>query len=241
MKKCTSCKEIKDYSEFNPDKRSKDKYRCYCIACSKLKNSESYFRNKNKINAKSKKYREENFEKIKEYFSNPDVKKHRRDSQKNYREKNKQKLLNQKKSYYQKNKKEIKERNSLRKNKIAEYSRNRKNNDPLFKLITNIRISIYNSIKRMGFSKNKNTQEIIGCSFDEFKLHLESKFESWMNWENYGKYNGDLNYGWDIDHVIPISTACSELEVIKLNHFSNLQPLCSRVNRVIKRNRKDDI
>ena len=34
-----------------------------------------------------------------------------------------------------------------------------------------------------------------------------------MNWENYGLYNGELNYGWDIDHIIPISSAKTEEEV----------------------------
>jgi hypothetical protein len=56
-----------------------------------------------------------------------------------------------------------------------------------------------------------------------------------MNWDNYGKYNGELDYGWDIDHIIPLSSATTEEELLKLNHFNNLQPLCSYTNRVIKR------
>ena len=76
----------------------------------------------------------------------------------------------------------------------------------------------------------------MGCSFEEFKIYLESKFESWMTWDNKGLYNGDLDYGWDIDHIIPISTAKTEEELIKLNHYSNLQPLCSKTNRDTKRN-----
>ena len=58
-----------------------------------------------------------------------------------------------------------------------------------------------------------------------------------MTWENRGLYNGELYYGWDIDHIIPISTAKTEEEIIKLNHYSNLQPLCSYTNRVIKRDK----
>lgn len=59
-----------------------------------------------------------------------------------------------------------------------------------------------------------------------------------MSWDNYGKYNGTLNYGWDIDHIIPISSAKNEEEMLLLNKFSNLQPLCSFTNRYIK---KDNI
>ena len=71
------------------------------------------------------------------------------------------------------------------------------------------------------------------------KLYLENKFEPWMNWDNRGLYNGEFNYGWDIDHIIPISSAESEEDLIHLNHYTNLQPLCSKVNRDIKRNLKD--
>lgn len=57
-----------------------------------------------------------------------------------------------------------------------------------------------------------------------------------MTWDNHGKYNGELNYGWDIDHIIPTSSANTEEELIKLNHYTNLQPLCSYVNRYVKKN-----
>ena len=57
-----------------------------------------------------------------------------------------------------------------------------------------------------------------------------------MNWDNYGLYNGEPNYGWDIDHIIPLSSANTENDLIRLNHYSNLQPLCSKFNRYIKKN-----
>jgi len=61
-----------------------------------------------------------------------------------------------------------------------------------------------------------------------------------MTWENYGKYNGDADYGWDIDHIIPLSMAKTEEEIIKLCHHTNLQPLCSFTNRVIKKDKYDN-
>jgi len=51
------------------------------------------------------------------------------------------------------------------------------------------------------------------------------------------KKDGKLNYGWDIDHIIPLSSVKKEEDLIKLNHYTNLQPLCSFVNRVIKRDK----
>lgn len=58
---------------------------------------------------------------------------------------------------------------------------------------------------------------------------LESQFESWMSWENNGMYVKDLAT-WQIDHIIPISSAKTEEEVIKLNHYTNFRPLESFEN-----------
>lgn len=83
------------------------------------------------------------------------------------------------------------------------------------------------------------TEEILGCKIEFFKEHLESKFEPWMTWENYGFYNGEFNYGWDIDHVTPLSQANTVEGIYELNYYENLQPLCSKVNRDIKGARLD--
>jgi hypothetical protein len=105
----------------------------------------------------------------------------------------------------------------------------------LTKLRHRVKSNIQYTFKIKGYKKSKKTEEILGCSILEFQIHLESKFETWMNWENRGLYNGYFNYGWDIDHIIPVSTAQTEEDVIRLNHYSNLQPLCSKINRDIKR------
>ena len=68
-------------------------------------------------------------------------------------------------------------------------------------------------------------------------MYIESKFEPWMNWDNYGKCNGEFNYGWDLDHIIPTSTAKSIDEFLKLNHYTNFKPLCNKINRGIKNNK----
>lgn len=58
-----------------------------------------------------------------------------------------------------------------------------------------------------------------------------------MNWDNYGLYNTTKQYGWDLDHIEPLSSAKTIEDVIRLNHYTNFQPLCSYVNRHIKRNK----
>ena len=127
--------------------------------------------------------------------------------------------------------------NDLQTAQLKEYNKlywsKRMKEDELFRFKSIMRKSIGNLIK----NKSKSTQDIIGCSFEEFKSYLESKFEYWMNWGNYGLFNGEYGYGWDIDHILPLSSVESEDDVVRLCHFSNLQPLCSRVNRYEKRNK----
>lgn len=155
-----------------------------------------------------------------------------------WRENNPEKVKNHTKaaSDYQKNyRKEYKIdkiKSAISKNK---YRKKKLKTDSLYKLTSNIRVLICNNIKRKGYRKTTKTTQILGCTFDEFKQHLESQFQDWMNWENHGKYNGTKGYGWDIDHIIPISTATTEDDIIRLNHYTNLQPLCSKINRDIKR------
>lgn len=130
------------------------------------------------------------------------------------------------KKYKIDNKEKIKEYN-------IQYWSKRLKSDELFRFKSVIRKRISYLIR----NKNLSTEEIIGCSFEEFKLYIESKFENWMNWENYGLYNGEYEFGWDIDHIIPLSSAETQDDVYKLCHFTNLQPLCSKINRYEKKDK----
>ena len=121
------------------------------------------------------------------------------------------------------------------KERLNLYQKTRRNTNYLYKLKANIRTLVCISLKRNGFKKVSKTNEILGCSFEFFKNHIETQFLPWMNWDNHGKYNGTEGYGWDIDHKIPLSSATCEEDIIRLNHYSNLQPLCSRMNRDIKK------
>ena len=168
-----------------------------------IKKQKYYELNKENIISNNSKYYEDNIEKIKQY-------------QKNYRENNKE---------YQKVYKK------LNKDRINKMEKERKNTEPLYKLICNIRSLICSKIKSNGY-------QILGCSFEDFKIHLENQFTEWMNWENYGNPKDRIfehNKTWDIDHIIPLASATSEEELLKLNHYTNLQPLCSYENRFVKK------
>jgi hypothetical protein len=181
----------------------------------------------NKI--KAKEYREKNKEKLKERY----VK---------YYESKKNDIIENNKKYYVDNKDKVLERTKkYRKENIgvirlrkSKYERDRNKRDPLYRLKTSIRSIICAAFRKKGYSKKTKTHLILGCSFDEFKNHIENQFEGWMCWDNRGLYNGTEKYGWDIDHIIPLRTAITEEDVIRLNHYTNLRPLCSYYNRDIK-------
>jgi len=156
--------------------------------------------NKQKISEQQKQWRLDNKEKQKQYHL--DNKEKRKEYRKEYNLQNKEKFKN----YFFNNKE-----------KINEYYKNKRITDPLYKLRCNISTLLYLSIKRNGYTKKSKSYKILGCSFEEFKLHLEKQFTKGMNWENQGK--------WHLDHIYPVSLAKDEEELIRLNHYTNFQPL----------------
>jgi len=221
---CIKCNSKKDLSEFSKHKTNVDGFNNKCKKCVCEYGKEHRLKNVEKERERAKKYYENNKEKINQKNKNQNKKIYA----KKYREDNKEKIKEKDKIRYQKNKEKHKD---YRK----KYFNKRIKNDFLFKLKKTIQRSILKSLKNNGFNKKSRTYEILGCSYEDFKLYLESKFQSWMNWDNHGLYNGELNYGWDIDHIVPLSSAKTEEEILKLNHYTNLQPLCSKVNRLIKK------
>jgi hypothetical protein len=170
----------------------------------------------------------------------------KRDYDKEYNEKNKEMRA----KHYAENKDEVNrisrewyEKNKeYRKEYKKKYTNNLRSTDPRVKLKHNISCLLRQSLKKKGYSKKSRTYDILCCSFEELKLHLENQFESWMNWDNYGKYQKDtFNFGWDIDHIIPVSSALNEEDIIMLNHYINLQPLCSKFNRDLKKDKINNI
>jgi hypothetical protein len=135
-----------------------------------------------------------------------------------------------KKQYYQINKTKIKAQ-------IMEWNKLKRESDPMFKLSGVVRVLIRESFKRACngvYVKSTKTQSILGCSMDDFILYLQSKFQPGMTLENHGAGSGK----WNIDHIIPMSSAQTQEDILKLNHYTNLQPLWFEDN-MAKRNKLD--
>lgn len=143
---------------------------------------------------------------------------------------NSDEMKNYAKDYYQNNKEKHNET-------CKTYKKKKRKEDPIYKFRENIRGVIGRGFRNKSFDKNSITYDILGCDFDTFKQHIESLWEQWMNWDNYGidkRSKIEPNKTWDIDHIIPLNNGNTEKEIIELNHYTNLQPLCSHYNRFIK-------
>jgi hypothetical protein len=158
-----------------------------------------------------KKYREENKQKIADYKKQWGQENAERLSEKykKYVEENKDSLLTKKSQYAKNNRPKINAKKAI-------YEKNRRATDPLFRLTKNTRKMVS---RYMFDGKCKRTQEIIGCSYEELKLHIEKQFTEGMTWDNYG-----IN-GWHIDHIKPLAMASTEEEIMASNHYLNLQPM----------------
>lgn len=225
MKVCSRCLLNKSIEFFGKRKNSIDGHYGVCKEC---RNSDTKKWRKDKVYSDEHILNEK--ERKKKYYT--DNKENILKRCKDYRDDNKENAKEYKKNYYNNNREKLISYSS-------NYHLNRIKNDKIYKFQCNVKCLIKNSIKYKGYKKNTRTINILGCTIEEFKIYLESKFENWMNWDNYGIYNGELNYGWDIDHIIPVSSAKSEEEVIKINHYTNLQPLCGYINRNVKKDKLD--
>ena len=196
MKQCTKCNSFKELSEFPKNKRFKDGHNCICKSCCSIINKNYRLNNLDSFN-KTRKLN---------YIKNID--KNRAD----------------KREYYKNHKSEKSEYDVkyrlLNKDKIKQYKKdweflNKEN--PIIKIKRNLRRRINHALH--GKNKSKRTFELIGCSPEEFKSHLESLFLKDMSWNNYGE--------WHIDHILP----CASFNLLipeeqeKCFHYSNQQPL----------------
>ena len=248
MKTCSFCKLEKDVSFFGAKKTNPDGLQSRCKECRKIEYQKDidkyherfknyYKENKEYLNARTKKWFSENKNYINEYYSlnKEKIKKIKKKSEiKNkekikerrtkYRVENKEKIKEYGKKYREENPKKIENYRQKNKDKIKEYYSNKRKTDVKYRLIANYRCRIKNYLKFNKCSVKTTTLEIVGLSSEELKIYIESKFLEGMTWENYGLH------GWHIDHIIPLSSVKTEDEIIKLCHYTNLQPLWAKDN-----------
>lgn len=164
-----------------------------------------------------------------------------REYQERYRRENRERLLEQKRIYYQANRERILarirtdsgrkqaydreyHRRTREKNRTRRQAYQRKyRSDATRRLAHNLRNRLSKFIRKR--SGRASTEGLLGCTFEEFRCHIETQFLRGMNWKNYGS-------NWHIDHIIPVTAfdLGNPEHVRRCFHFSNLRPLLAREN-----------
>lgn len=206
MKKkvCTKCKIKQPINKFGKTHVTKDGLYPQCKQCTSEYHKQHYQKNRQKILKKVRKYRINNREKVLE-------------GKKREYQKNKNKYILNSKKWVENNRSksnQIKYNYKIRKRKI----------DPLYRIVDSLRNRIVAVMK--GFNKSKSSMELLGCSAEKLRTHLEKQFTKGMNWSNYGYY------GWHIDHIKPCASfdLSDPKQQKKCFHYTNLQPLWAKDN-----------
>tara|TARA_R100001086_G_scaffold195632_1_gene112406 strand:- start:57 stop:788 length:732 start_codon:yes stop_codon:yes gene_type:complete len=191
----------------------------------KERKKEYELKHKEKRRQSNKEYHLKNKEKRREYRKEYNLKnkEYKKEYNREYNREYSLKIKEHKKEYYLKNKEQIKEYNLNNKERFNEwrrsYARKRYKTDINYKLRMLCSNRVLVALK--GKIKSARTMELIGCTPNELRRHIESLFEPWMTWENQGRG------GWDIDHIkacFHFNLANSEQQRACFN-WSNLQPM----------------
>ena len=96
--------------------------------------------------------------------------------------------------------------------------------DPIRRVESRIRCLLRNVIIANGSKKAAKTEELLGCTVAEARVHLESQFLRGMTWDNHGE--------WHIDHIRPCASFdfSDPQQQKECSHYSNLQPLWAKDN-----------
>lgn len=222
-RKCIKCGEIRDISCFR-QRKDTGKYRGSCLDCDRAYFAKNHVTNRDKKNARSKKWYQDNKEVAKQRTkkwreNNPD---RLAENRKNECEVAKHKYNNDI-EFREKRKNSVKKWRSNNPDKVREYRK--KNKSRLDVRISDNLRGRFRAALSNGY-KNGSAVKDLGCSIDEFMAYIELLWQPGMTWDNYGLL------GWHIDHIIPLSSFdLSKREHIKQAcHHTNLQPLWAKDN-----------
>lgn len=231
IKICKECKlpleTIDNYSTVK-DHNGNDVFRNVCKHCIRKRNKTYYTKNKNKIieMKKTKKYKE-----MKKQWD------------KRYAALHQSQIKKNKQKYYQAHKEKWQRQSTEKEKQLRNHREKiRKNTDPTYKLKTITSSRISSALKAANTSKQKTSfTKYVEYSMLDLKKHLESLFEPWMNWDNWGKYNKNTwndndqtTWTWQIDHIIPrykLPYSSMNEDNFKLCwSLKNLRPLSAKQN-----------
>lgn len=110
------------------------------------------------------------------------------------------------------------------------YTRQRLETDLDFKMRKRLARRLRDALQRFGGEKSKRTMDLIGCSVQELREHLEKQFQPGMTWENWSIS------GWHIDHIRPCASfdLTDPIQQAQCFHYTNLQPLWAKDNMIKK-------
>jgi hypothetical protein len=210
IKKCSKCNLEKSLEDFPKDKTGKFGRHYKCKACNKEYNKLHYIKNRDrKVNAR-KEYKANNPEKVK-------------DSNKKYYHKHKKTLREKHKAWVEANKEHVL---LYAKEYGKTWQKNKRKYDPLHRLKGNISRKIRSGLAKLNSTKKSTTCDILGCTIPELKVHLLNTY--FINYgEKITKWSGNKVH---IDHIIPLNSANTEDELLKLWHYTNLQLLKAEDN-----------
>ena len=196
-KKCHHCHEIKSHSDFNRCRTGMQGLHNHCRACQKEVRRKWYLDN-----------RDSELKKSAEYSKSPQAKRHR------------QNMWRQRKSVLGPKNNELRRTEPARIK--ARAQRKAWLEIPHNRISTTLRARIRSALN--GLAKRKSTEELLGTSFEEFKIYLEKLFSPGMAWSNYGQ--------WHIDHIIPcahfdLTDSCQQRLCF---HYLNMRPLWAADN-----------
>ncbi len=106
--------------------------------------------------------------------------------------------------------------NRDRKNK---YQKDKRKTDPEYNLKSNLKSRLHHALNSQNVLKSSHTMDLIGCSIEFLKEHLEKQFKPGMSWQDRSSFH--------IDHIRPCDdfNLLDEEEQKKCFHYSNLRPL----------------
>jgi len=239
-KKCTKCQVERSVDQFS---KCGSRLQAMCKECRSVynhKNREhiSAVMKEYNANPKNKEHKKEytkqnekhleecrkaRYEQNKEHFRNLRKERYKGRNKLIYAERTAAHYIKNRDTYCARTKKYYAENKALIISKSKQQKKRQYETDPLFRAKIKLRGVVRSTFKRIGKSKPTNTLKLLGCSWEEAKLHFEKLFQPGMSWNNMNE--------WHIDHIRPVAD-WKEDELHLMNHISNLQPLWAEDNLI---------